>query len=109
MLRLNATCLVASGLAAVDVQDLPSDVGRGLQEQDAVDDVADLADAAERGKLATEPLVSAASTEGACEFATSARVAEMLTTWPPYRRTISAMTRWVSQKNPPRLTPVSRA
>jgi hypothetical protein len=24
----------------------------------------------------------------------------MLTTWPPYRVTISAMTRWVSQKNP---------
>jgi hypothetical protein len=32
-------------------------------------------------------------------------VAETLTTWPPYRLTIPAMARWVSQKNPARLTP----
>jgi hypothetical protein len=32
-------------------------------------------------------------------------VAETLTTWPPYRLTILAMARWVSQKNPARLTP----
>ena len=63
----------------------------------------------DRVAAASPPLVSAASTEGACEFATSARVAEMLTTWPPYRLTISAMTRWVSQKNPVRFTPVTRA
>jgi hypothetical protein len=65
--------------------------------------------ASDRVAAASPPLVSAARTEGACEFATSARVAEMLTTWPPYRVAVSAMTRWVSQKNPPRLTPVSRA
>ena len=58
MLRLNATCLVASGLAAVDVQDLTGDIGRGLQEQHPRDDIANLADAAERGKLVTEPLVT---------------------------------------------------
>ena len=49
---------MTSGLAAVDVQDLSSDVGRGLQEQDAVDDVADLADPAERGELVTESVVA---------------------------------------------------
>jgi len=38
---------VTSGLAAVDVQDLAGDVGRRLQEQDAVDDVADLTGPAE--------------------------------------------------------------
>jgi hypothetical protein len=32
---------------------------------------------------ARPPLVSAVSTEGACEFAASAILAEMLTTWPP--------------------------
>ena len=36
-------------------------------------------------------------------------VAEMLTTWPPYRVAISAMARWVTQKNPVRLTPVTVA
>ena len=65
--------------------------------------------ASDRVAAASPPLVSAASTEGALEFATSARVAEMLTTWPPYRRAMSAMTRWVSQKNPARLTPVTSA
>jgi hypothetical protein len=30
-----------------------------------------------------------------------------LTTWLPRCLSISAMTRWVSQKNPPRLTPVT--
>ena len=39
---------VAGGLAAVDVQDLAGDERRGLQEEDAVDDVADLAHAPER-------------------------------------------------------------
>ena len=34
---------MTGGLAAVDVQDLASDVGQGLQEQHAVDDVTDLA------------------------------------------------------------------
>jgi hypothetical protein len=38
-------------------------------------------------------LVSAASTAGVPEFVTSAMVAETLTTWPPYRLTISAMAR----------------
>jgi len=50
-------------------------------------------------------LVSAASTAGAPESATSAKVAETLTTCPPYRRAISAMARWDSQKKPVRLTP----
>jgi hypothetical protein len=36
---------VTGDLATVDVQDLPGDVRRFLQEQDAVHDVADLADA----------------------------------------------------------------
>ncbi len=46
-------------LAAVDVQDLAGDVGRGLQEQDAVHDVADLACAAEPGKLVAKAVVAA--------------------------------------------------
>ena len=58
---------------------------------------------------ARPPLVSAGSTAGVPEFATSARVAETLTTWPPCRVSIPAMTRWVSQKNPVRLTPTSVA
>jgi hypothetical protein len=53
--------------------------------------------------------VSAASTAGAPGLAASARVTETLTTWPPYRLAISAMARWVSQKNPARLTPTTRA
>jgi len=39
------------------VQDLTGDVGRGLQEQDAVDDVADPADPAEREEPVAEVLV----------------------------------------------------
>ena len=58
---------------------------------------------------ATPPLVSAVSTAGVPESATSARVAETLTTWPPCRVTISATARWVSQKNPVRLTPATVA
>jgi len=54
------------------------------------------------------PLVSAVSTGGELELALSTRVV-MLTTWPPYRVTISAMTRWVFQKNPVRFTPTTRA
>ena len=49
---------VTGGLAAVDVQDLAGDVRRCLQEQDAVDDVADLADAPERGKPVTESVIA---------------------------------------------------
>ena len=45
-------------LAAVDVQDLPGNVRRCFQEQDSVDDVADLADASKRKKPATEFLVA---------------------------------------------------
>ena len=58
---------------------------------------------------ASPPLVSAASTEGVLESARSATVALMLTTWPRPRRSISAMASWVTQKNPVRLTPVTRA
>ena len=58
---------------------------------------------------ARPPLVSAASTAGVPESATSARVAVTLTTWPPYLRAISVMARWVSQKNPVRLTPTAFA
>ena len=52
---------MTGGLAirvAVYVQDLTGDVGRGLQEQDAVHDVADLADPAERGKPVAEAFVA---------------------------------------------------
>jgi hypothetical protein len=38
---------VAGDLAAVDVQDFAGDEGRGLQEENAADDVADLAHMAE--------------------------------------------------------------
>jgi len=65
--------------------------------------------ARDRVAAARPPLVSAASAEGALWFATSARVAEMLTTCPPYRLAMSAMTRWVSQKNPAKFTPVISA
>ena len=65
--------------------------------------------ASDRVAAASPPLVSAVSTAGVLESATSAKVAETLTTWPPYRVAISAMTHWVSQKNPARLTPVTVA
>jgi hypothetical protein len=55
------------------------------------------------GAAARPPLVSAVSAEGELELALSTRVVVMLTTWPPCRVTISAMTRWVFQKNPVRL------
>jgi hypothetical protein len=71
------------------VQDLTGDVARGLQVQDTVHDVADLARAAERRKPA----------DGA---AAPAAAAVTVTTWPPYRAAISPMARWVSQKNPAR-------
>jgi hypothetical protein len=45
----------------------------------------------------------------ASDLVAAARVAEMLTTCPPCRLAISAMARWVTQKNPVRLTPVTRA
>src|SRR5260370_10748769 len=38
-----------------------------------------------------------------------ARVALMLTAWPPFRFSISAMTCWGTQKNPGRLTPTMGA
>ena len=49
---------MAGDLTAVDVQDLAGDVGRRLQEQDAVYDVADLAGPPERGTLGAEVLVA---------------------------------------------------
>ena len=58
---------------------------------------------------ASPPLVSAVSTEGALELALSTRVVVMLTTWPWPRFSISATARWVSQKNPVRLTPTISA
>src|SRR6202042_58532 len=51
-----AAASATGDLAAVDVQDLASDVGQGLQEQPAVDDVTDLAGPAERVKPVTEVL-----------------------------------------------------
>jgi hypothetical protein len=60
--------------------------------------------ASDRVAAASPPLVSAASAAGVDESACSARVAETLTTWPPYRVAISAMACRVSQKNPVRLT-----
>jgi len=66
--------------------------------------------ASDRVAAARPPLVSAASTDGDLESATSATVAEICTTWPPPPRlAISAMTRWVVQKNPARLTPTTSA
>ena len=65
--------------------------------------------ASDRVAAARPPLVSAARTSGTAELATSAKVAETLTTCPPYRVAISAMARWVSQKNPVKLTPTARA
>ena len=56
--RPSGPASVTGGLAAVDVQELAGDVRRVLQEQDAVDHVADLPHAPERGKLAAEPLRS---------------------------------------------------
>src|SRR5580704_9221343 len=46
--------LMAGDLATVYVQVHARDVGRRLEEQDAVDDVADLAGVAERGSLVAE-------------------------------------------------------
>ena len=54
--RRRLEVLVAGDLTAVDVQDLAGDVGRGLQEQDAVHHVADLAGPPERGTLGAEVL-----------------------------------------------------
>jgi DNA-binding CsgD family transcriptional regulator len=50
--------LVAGGTAAVDVQDLAGDVRRRLQEQDAVDHVADLAGPAHRRQPVAQPFVA---------------------------------------------------
>ena len=58
---------------------------------------------------ARPPLVSAASATGAPGSVTSVKLAETLTTWPPYRTAISPMARWVTQKNPARLTLVTVA
>jgi len=65
--------------------------------------------ASERVAAARPPLVSAVSTAGAPESATSATMALTLTTWPPYRTAISPMARWVSQKNPVMPTPTTVA
>jgi len=48
--------------------------------------------ASDRVAAARPPLVSAASGAGAPQFAASVRVAVRLTTWPPRRLAISAMT-----------------
>jgi hypothetical protein len=53
-----APASVTGALAAIDVQDLAGDVGRGLQEENAVDDVADLAGPSERGKPAAEVVIA---------------------------------------------------
>ena len=79
---------------------MPGETALTLMPREAYSTASDLVTAAR------PPLVSAASADGAAEFATSARVAETLTTWPPCRMAISAMTRRVSQKNPARFTPV---
>ena len=52
---------------------MPGETALTRMPREAYSTASDLAAAA------SPPLVSAASTEGACEFATSARVAEMLT------------------------------
>ena len=49
---------VTGDLATVDMEDLARDVGRRLQEQNAVDDVADLAHAPERCNTLAECLIS---------------------------------------------------
>src|ERR1700733_7087497 len=49
---------VAGDLPAVDVQDLAGDERRRLQEEDAVDDVADLAHMPDWGELRAEPDVA---------------------------------------------------
>jgi hypothetical protein len=61
--QLDSPVSVADGLAAVGVRDLASDVRRGLQEQDAVDDVADPARARPNGAAGRRGL-GAARTRG---------------------------------------------
>jgi hypothetical protein len=56
------------------------------------------------GPTTSTAAVSEGSTDGALELATSGRVAQTLTTWPPYRLASSAMARWVTKKNQVRLT-----
>ena len=51
MIALNVAWSVTGALAAVDVQDLAGNERRCLQEEDAVDDVADLAHVPEWGEL----------------------------------------------------------
>jgi hypothetical protein len=58
---------------------------------------------------ARPPFVSAASAVGSTESAWSATLALMLTAWPLRCFSIWPMARWVSQKNPARLTPVTSA
>ncbi len=65
--------------------------------------------ASDRVTAARPPLVSAASAVGSTESARSAMLALMLTTWPPCCFSIWRIARWVSQKNPARLTPVTSA
>jgi hypothetical protein len=76
---------VTGDLTAVDVQDLAGDEGRRLEEQDAVHDVADLADPSQR----VQP-------------------GERVVAFRRVRRRRDDA-RWVSQKNPVRLTPTTSA
>src|SRR5262249_47539432 len=55
------------------------------------------------------PFLGGVRPAGVLELATAARVSVTLTTGPPYRLAISAMARWVTQKNPVRLTPTAAA
>src|SRR5262249_56355316 len=64
--------------------------------------------ASDRVAAASPPFVSAVSTAGVLELATSARVAVTLTTWPPYRLAISAMARWVTPEEPGEVDPDGR-
>ena len=65
--------------------------------------------ASDRVTAARPPFVSAVSAVGSTESARPAMLALTLTTWPPPCFSIWPMARWVSQKNPARLTPVSSA
>src|ERR1700749_638769 len=60
---------MTGGPTAVDVQDLPGDVGRGLQEQDTVHDVTDLARVAKRGSPAAVAVGTAGRVEGGLDEA----------------------------------------
>jgi hypothetical protein len=65
--------------------------------------------ARERVAEARPPLVSAVSAEGTPEFAYSARGGRDVDDVATVRFSISGMARWVSRKNPVRLTPTTVA